>query len=357
VGLVGGNLRSDFLLPIGLLEALLGVLYLMAFIGSRGVSDNLAFWVARGVGVVGLLVFLIALVRSTVPAIQEYFRASSTWPKYLIPNGALLMALGAVYGVASVLTSSDRKLAVLTRRELGAFVYSPIVYIVLFGSILVDAINFLAFTWRLSQGPVPEPAVAGYVIAWIPVFCIVVFVPALTMRLMSEEKRSGTLEVLLTTPVDEPTVVLSKFLAALLMFWVVWVPFFLFLLALYVLGGSPFDYQPLLCFFVVLTLTGGMFVSMGLFFSSLTRNQIVGGVLTFAFTLILTFVFFIKMFVGRTPDDPSAWATVLNHISYIDVWESALRGVLVPKYLVFYVTMTVLWLFLSIKVLEARKWT
>jgi ABC-type Na+ efflux pump permease subunit len=197
-----------------------------------------------------------------------------------------------------------------------------------------------------------EPIVIGYIISWFPVICVLILVPVLTMRLLSEEQRTGTLEMMLTAPVEETVVVVSKFLAALIFFVLVWVPWGLFLVALRVEGGSEFDFLPLLGFLVALIFTGSAFVSMGVFFSSLTKNQLAAAVLTFAGMFLLTFVFFSKQDLPET----DAKRVILNHISYVDLWINVLNGKLASRDLVIYLAATILWLFLSVKVLESRKW-
>src|SRR5262249_28116612 len=114
-----------------------------------------------------------------------------------------------------------------------------------------------------------------------PLFALTLMVPALTMRLVSEEKRSGTLEVMLTAPVSEWLVIVSKFFATWLFFMVCWLPSGLFLIALRLEGGAPFDSRPLPGFYLALAASGAAFVAMGLFFSVLTKNQIVAAVFTF----------------------------------------------------------------------------
>ena len=133
----------------------------------------------------------------------------------------------------------------------------------------------------------PEPIVARYIISWFPVISVLMLVPVLTMRLFSEEHRTGTLEMMLTAPVEEAVVVLSKFLAALVLFLAVWVPWGLYLVALRVEGGTAFDYRPVVGFAVALLFSGAAFVSMGLFFSSLTKNQLAAAVFTFVFMFAL----------------------------------------------------------------------
>jgi ABC-2 type transport system permease protein len=175
------------------------------------------------------------------------------------------------------------------------------------------------------------------------------------MRLLSEENRTGTLEVLLTAPVTETTVVLGKFLAALVMYLLVWVPFGLFLVALYLGTRTAFDYRPLLAFLLTLVVTGAGFVAMGLFFSSVTRNQIASGVMTFVVMFGLLFAYIAKsQFFRGEPN--SLWVPVLTHISYLDAWSAALEGKIQPNLLLFYLSLAVLGLFATVKVLESRKW-
>ena len=257
---------------------------------------------------------------------------------------------------------SDRAVVVLTRRELASFFYSPIAYIVLLGLACVAWVYFLIFLGQIMQGttgramPMIEPIVQHYIFGFIPVVLLIFVVPILTMRLLSEEKRSGTLEVLLTAPVNEVTVVLSKFLAAVIFLVLAWLPWGLFLVALRIEDGKPFDFRPLLSFMIAMIFMGSGFVSMGLFFSSLTRNQIASSVLSFVGMILLTGLAIIKWNVEET-SPTSAWVTVLGHISYVELWFRSLEGQLHPRFLIFHLSAAILWLFMSIKVLESRRWS
>jgi hypothetical protein len=355
VGLAGANIKPDFLMPFGFLLGVIGLFYLAAFVATRGIGDDLAYRAGLGIGALGLLVFLVALGRSVLPPLFHQFGWLANKPAvYHVPYGVLLMMLGLAYGAVSLGICSDRPLVVLTRRELGAYFYSPVAYLVMALCIALAWVNYWWFLTDLveSGGPIPEPVVGRYFITYLPAVGMVLAVPFLTMRLLSEEHRTGTLEVLLTGPVTDTTVVLSKFLAALFMYLLLWVPFGLFLVALYVVTGTAFDYRPLLGFFVVTVVTGAGFVSLGLFFSSLTRNQIVSGVLTFGALFVLFLVFFLK----NLPDRGGIWRNVLQHLSYIDSWIVAINGKMQPSSLLFFLSMTIFFLFLTVKVLESRKW-
>jgi hypothetical protein len=133
---------------------------------------------------------------------------------------------------------------------------------------------------------------------------------------------------------------------------VIWIPWGLFLVALRVEGGEAFDYRPLISFFIALLFSGAGFLSMGLFFSSLTRNQIASAVLTLMGMLILIGVYFVEFSVPQS----SPWFNVLTYTSYIDLWLNSLKGKLPARSLLFHLSATIFWLFLTVKVLESRKW-
>ena len=345
VGLVGGNIKGDFFLPMGLVFSLLGLVYLCAFVGTKGISNDLAYYAAVAVGLIGLAVVLVSLGRSI-------FAAQET--RYFVSYGVILLFVGLLYAATGCIMASDWPVFIMTRRELGAFFYSPIAYLALLGFSCCWFGSYWSFlTEVLTPGGSNfiEPIVRNYYFSLVPVIVLLALVPALTMRLLSEEQRSGTMEVLLTAPVDEPAIVMSKFLAALVTYMVMWLPSGLFLLAIPLSGGNPFDYRPLLSFLVVMLATGAGFVSMGLFFSSLTKSQIASFVLAFGGMIALMVVYF-----GAYSNQGNNWGTVLKHMSFLDLWYETLSGKIVLKFLLFPLSLTVLFLFLTVKVLESRKW-
>jgi ABC-type transport system involved in multi-copper enzyme maturation permease subunit len=276
---------------------------------------------------------------------------------YFIPSGITLMATSVVHFALALGICSDHPFVVLTRRELAGFFYSPIAYLVLFGSTVVSGILFYLVVASLLLDAIRgetimEPIVYFYLGNAIPVIIQMIVVPVLTMRLISEEKRSGTLEMLLTSPVNESSIVLSKFLACWIFWMISWLPYFLFLVGLRVVGGEEFDYRPLLSFGLALAATGGGFMAMGLFFSSITKNQIIAAVLTFVGMMVHLSLF---MFQGVF-DPGSIWREIFTYASFFDLWRTYLQGNFAPRYLIFHVSAMVFFLFLTVKVLEARKW-
>jgi ABC-type transport system involved in multi-copper enzyme maturation permease subunit len=364
-GFFFGSIYESFLLPYGAVLLIFGMLYLSAFVGLMDDRYDLRYWTGVGAGAGGVIFFLIAFVRSAVLP----FMVSKEWinpsngPDYLMPSGLVMMAAGVMYMMLGLAASSDNRLVVMTRRELATYFQTPIAYIVLFGFMVIACAIFVQFVQGALLEPdrerhlvprrVPEPVIINYFIGWFPVLSLLFVVPILTMRLLSEERRAGTLEMLLSAPVDEIHVVLSKFAAGLIMFMLVWLPFWLYLLALWIGGGKPFDYRPLVGFLVAQLFSGAAFVSMGLFFSSLTRSQITAAILTFAGMLALTAPYFvIPLFI----DLDEAHQNLLSYISYIELWINAFRGKLELRVLVFQSSLAVFWLFLTYKWLEARKW-
>jgi ABC-type transport system involved in multi-copper enzyme maturation permease subunit len=326
---------------------------------------NVAILVGVILGTVGILrLIATSVLRSTgwgehVPA------------PYLVPTGLVQMFAGLLFVLASISFWSEHRLVVMTRREFTAFFASPVAYFVMFGFTAIGVLAFALFVMRLmvfaDRGtPVEEPIVASYFISLIPVIAVIVAVPLLTMRLLSEEKRSGTLEVVLTAPVGEGTLIASKFVATLLYFMLLWVPWLLFLLALRLESGQPFDVRPVLGFVLTLFVSGAGFIAMGMFFSSVTQNQIVAAALTFAgMVVLMVFYFFggmdlkglLSFLEIRTASTFDLIRTVFKTMSFIDMWFEAVSGKVMLKDVAFHASAAVMWLLATYKVLEARRWS
>lgn len=277
---------------------------------------------------------------------------------FLVPGGLILGLLGVTYLAISMAYCSDSPFVALVVREVASFFVSPIAYLVLIGVSFVSAYGYGILLLPFLDQPISpqlEPIVGNYWGASMgAAFLVVMIVPAITMRLFSEEKRTGTLEVLLTAPVGEWSVILSKFLGAWFFYMIVWIPLGLYLVGLRAAGPS-FDYRPMLSYYLAQAACGAGLVAMGLFFSCLTKNQIVAAVLSFAGCFGLLLMVIVKSFpMGET------WAplkSVAARLDYITAWQSALNGQLSLSFVVVYLSMMVFWLFATSKVLEARRWS
>jgi len=305
------------------------------------------FWAIAAVGI-GILA-LASFRANTVTSLP---------PSFLIPSGVVLIGLGAAYLAVAFGICSDNQFVTLTRRELSSYFLSPIGYLVIGGTLIMQWMSYWVFinirVLPSTQSPLPEPIVSTYFFALFPVLALLLQVPALTMRLIAEEKRTGSLEVLMTAPVNEAPVMLSKFLATWLFFMVTWLPSGLFLIALRVEGGVAFDYHPLISFYLALGAQGLAFVAIGLFFSTLTRNQIVAAVLTLVAMVFFLLCYFIESWTSFAL--PSFVQTITTRLSFVSMWGESLSGRLPLRDVFVFVSLAVFFLFLSIKVLEARKW-
>lgn len=172
--------------------------------------------------------------------------------------------------------------------------------------------------------------------------------PAISMRLYSEEKRQGTVELLYTTPISSVQIIMGKFLAGLAFYIVLLIPTMFFQSLLFVYG-SP-EFLPVLSGYIGLILMGAAFISIGLFISSTTENQIIAAIGGFALSLILWVIGWGASYVGPT------WSPVLNYISIINHFEDFAQGVIDSAHIAYYILFTFFGLYLSLKSIESIKW-
>ncbi len=227
-------------------------------------------------------------------------------------------------------------------KEIQAYFTSPIGYIV--------ALVFLAiagFFFGLSiSGVFPQATIDGYMGPMS--FILILLAPAMTMRLMAEEQKLGTIELLLTSPVKDWEVVLGKFMASLA-FFIGTLALTLYYVILLYAFGSP-DSGPVWSGYLGLILYGATALSIGLLASSLTSNQIVALVVGFGVLLILNLVSQLSTLVD------GATATVFTEIGLNTHLDDFSRGVVDSRHIVYYLTVTAVFLFLAVRSLETRRW-
>jgi len=172
--------------------------------------------------------------------------------------------------------------------------------------------------------------------------------PLVTMRTYSEEKRSGTIELLLTSPLTDVQIVMGKFLGAFVLYAGMLAPTLVHIGFLF-LFGNP-EWRPVATGYLGLLLMGGCFLSLGLFISSLTKNQIVAGMVTFAVFLMLWVINWISTFVGPTTQ------TVLQYLSLTDHFDDFAKGVIDTKHLIYYLSFIPFGLYLTSKSVDMERW-
>jgi ABC-2 type transport system permease protein len=174
------------------------------------------------------------------------------------------------------------------------------------------------------------------------------FIPLITMRLFAEEKRTGTIELLATSPVRDIEIILGKWLASLVLYACLLL-FTAVNFGFLFMYGHP-DWKPLLVGYLGLFLQAGALLAIGTFISTLTKNQIVAGAITFGVCLLLWVLEWVSGY------ETAPWARVLAYMSVITHFESFGKGVLDSKDIVFYVTVTFLGLFFTARSMESLRW-
>lgn len=173
-------------------------------------------------------------------------------------------------------------------------------------------------------------------------------IPLISMRLFAEEKRQGTIELLVTSPVHDTEIVLGKWLSAVLMYGALLVVLLADISFLFIYGRP--DWKPFLTGFLGVLLQGACLLALGTFISTLTKNQIVAGAVGFGLALVLWILSWSTSF-GNSPS-----VQVLNYLSIISHQDSFTRGVIDTKDLIYYLSMIFLGLFLTTRSLESLRW-
>ena len=173
-------------------------------------------------------------------------------------------------------------------------------------------------------------------------------VPLITMRLFAEEKRSGTIELLLTSPVTDLQIILGKWLGAMLLFLCI-LAMSMINLALLFAWGKP-DLKPVLVAYLGLILQGGCLLGIGALISSMTKNQIIAGGVTFFVVLLLW------LLSWSTANDTGVLSQVLNYLSIVTHFDNFAKGVVETKDLVFYFSMIFFSLFITSRAMESLRW-
>jgi len=177
---------------------------------------------------------------------------------------------------------------------------------------------------------------------------ILFLMPMVTMRAYAEEKRSGTIELLLTSPLTDFQIIVGKFLGAMALYGCM-LAVTLIHIGLLFLYGRP-EWKPIVTAYIGLLLMGGCFIAVGLFISSLTRNQIVAGMVTFAVFLMLWIITWIGSFSGPTVDK------LTQYLSIVDHFDDFGKGVLDTTHIIYYVSFITFGLFLTAKSVDMERW-
>lgn len=241
----------------------------------------------------------------------------------------------------------------ILKRELFSFFVTPLAWVLVTVFLLVQGMHFFLLVEHFASMPdmgsdqTPVQAFFGNtVLLYLVLFLLV---PAMTMRLFAEERKSGTIEALMSAPVSATGVVLSKFTAALFVYVVMWLPTVLYLV---ILGrAGDVDWQAAAGAYTGVFVVGAAYIAIGLFMSSLTQSQFLALVLT-AMVILFFFILGVGEFIAK---EGTLLHAVCEHVSVWAHMNSFASGIVDSRRLVFYGTLTVLPLFLSTRVVEGWK--
>lgn len=248
---------------------------------------------------------------------------------------------------------------IIWRKEMRSYFVSPVAYLLLlmfallFGFFFWNAIGEFSYysTQAMMQGEMFPMNINEQIIRPLLSNITVLglfFVPLITMRLFAEEKRTGTIELLTTSPIRDGEVILGKWLAAVTLYGCILAVTGLNFIFLFKYGNP--DWKPLAIHYLGLMLQAAALLAIGTFISTLTKNQIIAGAATFGVCLLIFVLGWVSGFNSAT------WARVCSYLSVTTHMESFARGVLDLKDAVFYVTLTFFGLFLTARSIESLRW-
>ena len=253
-----------------------------------------------------------------------------------------------------------KNILIICRKELKGYFASPIAYLLMaffaliFGFFFYSATRFLLMQTLQAQmmgRGMPPMDLNEWIIRPLLMNASVValfLIPMITMRLFAEEKRSGTIELLLTSPIRDAEIIIGKWLAAVLMYAGILLFSGINILMLFSYGKP--DWKPILVGYLGLILQGGRLLAIGTFISTTTRNQIIAGGVTFFVCLLLWLLSWFTAF------DTAGAASVINYLSIVTHMENFQKGVIDSKDIVFYLSMIFFALFMTSRAMESLRW-
>ena len=246
----------------------------------------------------------------------------------------------------------------IAHKELKSYFSSPIAYIVIglfalvygyFSAVMLQ--YFVRASMQMQMGgqqalninqDMLRPVVQNMTVVML------FLLPMITMRTYSEEKRSGTIELLLTSPLTDFQIIMGKFLGAMGLYAAMLVATLPHMAVLFVYGNP--EWKPLATSYLGLLLMGGCFISLGLFISSLTKNQIVAAAITFSTFLLLWVISWIGSFSTGWITDTTAYLSIIEHL------DDFTKGVIDTSHLIYYVSFITFGLFLTAKSVDSERW-
>jgi ABC-2 type transport system permease protein len=243
----------------------------------------------------------------------------------------------------------------LTRRELGGYFLSLTGYIIIAAALFLVGLSFVQMLEALQQEPTSMPITELFYNSFYFWFILVLTTPVITMRLFALEKFSGTFETLMTTPVSDLQVVLAKFFAAVVFYVVMWMPLLgcIFAVRHFTGDATAFDAGAVGATFLGILLIGGLFISLGCCASALTRSQVAAAMMGLALGASL----FLVGYLAKPLPAQADWQTrTLACFAFFDQMRDFARGVVDTRSVIMFLSLTLFFLFLTLRIVESRRW-
>jgi len=241
----------------------------------------------------------------------------------------------------------------LTRRELGGYFLSITGYVIIAAAALLMGLSFVILVLKLQGIPMTIPVTELFYMTQFFWLILLLATPVITMRLFALERFSGTFETLMTTPVSDLQVVLAKFTAAMAFYMVMWLPLLGCILAVRYGDVGTLDVGAVCSTFLGILLLGGVFISGGCWASALTRNQAVAAMISLLFGASL---FLLAFLAGQLPNEAGWEGQTLATLALFDHMHDFARGVVDTRPVVLMVSLTLFFLFLTLRLIESRRW-
>ncbi|MDD5065756.1 MAG: ABC transporter permease [bacterium] len=230
----------------------------------------------------------------------------------------------------------------IVRKEIRQFFVSFVAYVLLFFFLLIGGYYFYIYIIEIRDAARVMPYFLNFM-----GFISFLLTPFVTMRTFSEEKKLGTIELLITSPIRESEIVLGKFFGTLL-FYLIYVAFTLYYLIILIAYGKP-EFGPVIAGYLGFILLESAYISVGILISATTKNQIVSGIVTLITLLFFWIVGWISSYFS------GAASSILGYLSFMKHYEDFTKGVIDTRHIIFYLSVIVINLFFTIRLLENRK--
>ncbi|MCX7829657.1 MAG: ABC transporter permease [Acidobacteria bacterium] len=242
------------------------------------------------------------------------------------------------------------KIFAIVKKELWQYFFSPIAYIVLASFLLVNSFIFYVVLSAMSKAASPSISPMALLFGGTFFFWLltIVMIPVITMRLGAEERKSGTIETLLTAPVSDFQIVMGKFLSSFSFYLIAWLLTLVYVFVLKSYGEA--DFGPILSGYIGVILLGAFFISIGLWATIISRNQITAAIISFSVMALMVGMTFFSFILGGEKKE------FFQNIDLLAIMENFSKGVVDSRNVIYLLSGAVFFLALSVKSLEARRW-